>query len=48
LTAEDFVKAVQKAQGTCILPFGIVEKHGPSGPLAVRGKSQKTVSVENV
>jgi len=33
LTAEDFVKAIQQAQGTCVLPFGIVEKHGPSGPL---------------
>src|SRR5947209_7714574 len=33
LTAADFVKAVQKAQGTCVLPFGIVEKHGPQLPL---------------
>lgn len=33
LTAEDFVTAVKQAQGTCVLPFGILEKHGPSGPL---------------
>jgi creatinine amidohydrolase len=33
LTAEDFVTAVKQAQGVCVLPFGIVEKHGPSGPL---------------
>jgi creatinine amidohydrolase len=33
LTAEDFVAAIKQANGTCILPFGIVEKHGPSGPL---------------
>jgi creatinine amidohydrolase len=33
LTAEDFVVAVKQANGTCLLPFGIVEKHGPSGPL---------------
>ncbi len=33
LTAEDFVAAMKQAQGTCVLPFGIVEKHGPSGPL---------------
>ena len=33
LTAEDFITAVRQAEGTCILPFGIVEKHGPSGPL---------------
>ena len=33
LTAGDFVAAIQKAQGTCLLPFGIVEKHGPHLPL---------------
>jgi creatinine amidohydrolase len=33
LTAEDFVKALQEAQNTCALPFGIIEKHGPSGPM---------------
>jgi creatinine amidohydrolase len=29
LTAGDFVSAIQKSQGVCLLPFGIVEKHGP-------------------
>jgi creatinine amidohydrolase len=33
LTAGDFVKALDKAQGTCLLPFGIIEKHGPQLPL---------------
>jgi creatinine amidohydrolase len=33
LTAEDFVKALQSSSGVCVLPFGIIEKHGPSGPL---------------
>jgi creatinine amidohydrolase len=33
LTAPDFVKAIDKAQGVCILPFGIMEKHGPHLPL---------------
>ena len=33
LTAEDFAKAIQKAQGACVLPFGILEKHGPHLPL---------------
>ena len=33
LTAADFVKALQASRATCTLPFGIVEKHGPSGPL---------------
>src|ERR1700721_919659 len=33
LTAADFVKALQASSGVCVLPFGIIEKHGPSGPL---------------
>ena len=33
LTAPDFVKAIEKSQGTCLLPFGIVEKHGAHLPL---------------
>ena len=33
LTGPDFVAALQASKGTCALPFGIIEKHGPSGPL---------------
>ena len=33
LTAADFVKAIEQANGVCLLPFGVIEKHGPSGPL---------------
>ena len=33
LTAGDFVKAVEQAKGVCVLPFGIIEKHGPHLPL---------------
>jgi creatinine amidohydrolase len=33
LTAADFVQALDAAAFTCALPFGIVEKHGPAGPL---------------
>jgi len=33
LTAADFQKAIAKAQQTCVLPFGIIEKHGPQLPL---------------
>jgi creatinine amidohydrolase len=33
LTAPDFAKAIQQSQGTCVLPFGILEKHGPHLPL---------------
>ena len=33
LTGPDFVQALQASKGTCALPFGVIEKHGPSGPL---------------
>jgi creatinine amidohydrolase len=33
LTAADFRDAIHQAQGTCLLPFGILEKHGPHLPL---------------
>jgi creatinine amidohydrolase len=33
LTAADFVKALEASRGTCTLPFGVLEKHGPSAPL---------------
>jgi creatinine amidohydrolase len=33
LTAADFVQGVRQSQGTCLLPFGIIEKHGPHLPL---------------
>jgi creatinine amidohydrolase len=33
LTAADFRDAIRRAQGTCLLPIGILEKHGPHLPL---------------
>jgi creatinine amidohydrolase len=33
LTAADFRDAITRAQGTCLLPIGIMEKHGPHLPL---------------
>ena len=33
LTAADFRQAIQQSKGTCVLPFGILEKHGPHLPL---------------
>src|ERR1700689_1470663 len=33
LTASDFRQGVHRSQGTCLLPFGILEKHGPHLPL---------------
>ena len=34
LTAPDFVKALELSKGVCILPAGIMEKHGPHLPLS--------------
>lgn len=33
LTAPDFIKAVEKSEKTCIIPIGVLEKHGPHMPL---------------
>jgi len=33
LTASDWPKALEKSSRTCILPIGILEKHGPQAPL---------------
>ena len=33
LTAADFLSAIEQSGGTCLLPFGILEKHGPHLPL---------------
>jgi creatinine amidohydrolase len=33
LTTSDWDKALQASSQTCILPFGILEKHGPHSPL---------------
>lgn len=33
LTSVDFKRAVEKAQSVCIIPIGVMEKHGPHLPL---------------
>jgi len=33
LTASDFREGVHRSQGACLLPFGILEKHGPHLPI---------------
>lgn len=33
LTADDFRSAIERSKATCLLPFGILEKHGPHMPL---------------
>lgn len=34
LTAPDFIKAADQSKGICILPAGVIEKHGPHLPLS--------------
>ena len=33
LTGADFIEGIKRSQGTCLLPFGILEKHGPHLPI---------------
>jgi creatinine amidohydrolase len=33
LTGPDFIRAIKRAQNTCLLPIGILEKHGPHLPI---------------
>src|ERR1700756_5076371 len=51
LTAPDFREGIQQAKSTCLLPFGILEKHGQHLPLGtdllnVRYASLQAVSQE--
>jgi creatinine amidohydrolase len=51
LTAADFRLGIQQAKGACLLPFGILEKHGPHLPLGtdllnVRYASMQAVGQE--
>ena len=46
LTAADFAAAIQRAQGTCLLPFGILEKHGPHLPLGTDLLNVRYASLE--
>lgn len=33
LTSPDFLRAVEKSKATCVIPMGVLEKHGPHMPL---------------
>lgn len=46
LTAADFKQAVANAQNTCLLPFGIIEKHGPQLPLGTDLINVRYVSLQ--
>jgi creatinine amidohydrolase len=45
LTSGDFIKAIGQAQGTCLLPFGILEKHGQQLPLGTDLLNVRYVSI---
>ena len=46
LTSADFVKAIQKADGVCLLPMGSVEKFGPSAPLGTNVYLARIIPLE--
>jgi len=51
LVASDWKKAIELSKGTCVLPFGILEKHGPhvaigSDPFYARYLSQAAAERE--
>src|SRR6201984_560553 len=48
LTAGDFRQGVQQAKGTCLLPFGILEKHGPHLPLGTDLLNVRYASLQEV
>jgi creatinine amidohydrolase len=48
LTSADFVKAIQKADGVCLLPMGSVEKFGPSAPLGTNVYLARVIPFEAV
>jgi creatinine amidohydrolase len=51
LTAPDFARAVEQTQGTCIVPLGVIEKHGTHLPLGTdmftsRATAEAAVQIE--
>ncbi len=45
LTAPDFAKAVEKSEGVCIIPLGVIEKHGPHLPLGTDVFTSRQISI---
>src|SRR5258705_11305830 len=46
LPAADFRSGIQQSKGTCLLPFGILEKHGPHLPLGTDLLNVRYVSLQ--
>lgn len=47
LSSTAFVQAREAAEGVCILPFGVLESHGPHLPLGTDIIEAKTIAVES-
>jgi creatinine amidohydrolase len=45
LTASDFPAAVKQASGVCLLPIGVIEKHGPHLPLGTDVMAARAASI---
>ncbi|MDP3398259.1 MAG: creatininase family protein [Bacteroidales bacterium] len=45
LTAENFKVAVEKSQGVCIIPMGVIEKHGQQLPLGTDVYTAREISI---
>ena len=46
LTASDFPAAVKQAKGVCVLPIGVIEKHGAHLPLGTDMIAARTISIQ--
>ncbi|MDR0231168.1 MAG: creatininase family protein [Dysgonamonadaceae bacterium] len=44
LTASDFVSAVKQSEGVCVLPMGVIEKHGAHLPLGTDVYTAREIS----
>jgi len=45
LTASDFPEAVERSKGVCVVPIGVIEKHGPHLPLGTDVIAARAISV---
>lgn len=46
LTSADFIKALKKADGVCVLPMGSIEKFGPSAPVGTNLYLVRIITLE--
>jgi creatinine amidohydrolase len=48
LTAGDYLQELKQAQGVCLLPFGLIDAHGPAGPLGTDVYNLRAAALEAV